>query len=436
VSWQPPGKDFLRFPSSGFATTQLNRQQSGGRGDKVRDYGKTYTSFWTNAELADCSRDARLLGVYLLSSPHTNMIGCFRLPVGYVAEDLHMTPEEVKDSLAELEQVGYINYDQKLSWVLLPRFLRWNQIENQNQAKSALKLFDEIPQKSSLHAAFRGVLAEYIKELPESVREPFNQLNLEDSKAVDNPSATVTEPSPNPFERVSEGFTQPFRNQEQEQEQEQKQEGKENPPAPTDKPAEPATHPPSGLTTHQLASGLCEKLGIVKNRGVLDAAAQSISILAKEQRVSESEAMEFILQQAQGEEDPVTRFWFEDGRWRPQRSRCSGEASLGTLRNPPPEPKVERVKLPPDIQQEKGRAVWSAIDAAAAKQINKRSYETWIKPLRPIGVSGKVLYVKVPAPEFKLIGQKYSDLIEASCERLGLDGVTFVLAAALQEATA
>ena len=39
------------------------------------------------------SDDARLLALYLLTGQHTNMIGCFRLPDGYVSEDLAWTPE-------------------------------------------------------------------------------------------------------------------------------------------------------------------------------------------------------------------------------------------------------------------------------------------------------------------------------------------------------
>lgn len=79
------------------------------------------------------SDDARLLALYLLTGQHTNMIGCFRLPDGYVSEDLAWTPERVSKGFDELSANGFATRDSSSKWVLIRNFLTWNSVENPNQ---------------------------------------------------------------------------------------------------------------------------------------------------------------------------------------------------------------------------------------------------------------------------------------------------------------
>lgn len=62
----------------------------------MRDYGLVSSQFWITPDLQSISSDAKLLGVYLLTSPHTNMLGCFRLPIGYISEDLRWDKTRVE----------------------------------------------------------------------------------------------------------------------------------------------------------------------------------------------------------------------------------------------------------------------------------------------------------------------------------------------------
>ena len=68
----------------------------------MRDYGKVHTSFWISDGMRRVSDGARLLALYLLTGQHTNMNGCFRLPDGYVSEDLNWTSERVAKGFKEL----------------------------------------------------------------------------------------------------------------------------------------------------------------------------------------------------------------------------------------------------------------------------------------------------------------------------------------------
>lgn len=137
------------------------------------------------------SDDARLLALYLLTGQHTNMIGCFRLPDGYVSEDLAWTPERVSKGFDELSANGFATRDSSSKWVLIRNFLAWNSVENPNQGIAALRLFDQVPDKSSVKPELARVMASAISHISVSKL------------------------------KGSERVLQPFLNQEQEQEQEQ-----------------------------------------------------------------------------------------------------------------------------------------------------------------------------------------------------------------------
>lgn len=175
----------------------------------MRDYGKVHTSFWISDGMRQVSDDARLLALYLLTGQHTNMIGCFRLPDGYVSEDLGWHFERVSKGFDELSRNGFVSRDSTSKWVLIRKFMTWNSIENPNQGISALRLFSQVPDNTSLKPELARILAGAIDHLdPEKLKG-------------------------------SERVIKPFLNQEQEQEQEQEEKdlsgAEENPPQ-TDEP--------------------------------------------------------------------------------------------------------------------------------------------------------------------------------------------------------
>ncbi|HDS1113650.1 TPA: hypothetical protein QDZ58_000460 [Pluralibacter gergoviae] len=157
----------------------------------MRDYGKVHTSFWISDGMRRVSDDARLLALYLLTGQHTNMIGCFRLPDGYVSEDLSWSQERVSKGFAELSDNGFATRDPSSKWVLIRNFMTWNPIENPNQGIAALRLFDQVPDKSTIKPELAGIMAMSISHI--------------DVKKL----------------KGSERVIEPFLNQEQEQEQEQ-----------------------------------------------------------------------------------------------------------------------------------------------------------------------------------------------------------------------
>jgi hypothetical protein len=158
----------------------------------MRDYGKVHTTFWSSQTIASLSDDGRLLALYLMTSPHTTIAGVFRLPDGYVAEDLRWPAERVAKGFAELFENGFANRCETTKWVWIIKHLVWNPPENPNQRKAAIKCADQVPSQCAWKVAFSQSVAEILGR----------SSGVKDC----NPSGTLPEP---------------FLNQEQEQEQEQ-----------------------------------------------------------------------------------------------------------------------------------------------------------------------------------------------------------------------
>ena len=71
---------------------------------------------------------------------------------------------------------------------------------------------------------------------------------------------------------------------------------------------------------------------------------------------------------------------------------------------------------------------WVRILGALEKKVNRQSFDTWLKPTRYSHVIGRMLFVRIPTPEFQHIGDRYADLIQEAMEslRLEFDDVTFI----------
>ena len=59
---------------------------------------------------------------------------------------------------------------------------------------------------------------------------------------------------------------------------------------------------------------------------------------------------------------------------------------------------------------------WLRILGALEKKISRHSYDTWLKPTRYSHANGTVIFVRVPAPEFRHLGEKFGDLIQEAMD--------------------
>ena len=126
-------------------------------------YARVKQKVWNSPKFRRLHGDAKLLWLYLLTSPHGNMIGLYVLKPGYAQADLGWTGilggRRYNKALGLLVEAGLILHDADTHMVLIYNYLEHNPLDNPNQLKSAAKRFDEFPDCPLLEKFYRIVEA-------------------------------------------------------------------------------------------------------------------------------------------------------------------------------------------------------------------------------------------------------------------------------------
>jgi hypothetical protein len=177
----------------------------------MRDYGKVYTAFWTSDDVRGMSEDARVLALYLMTCPHGNMLGCFRLSDAYAAEDIQWELERVRKAFAELFAKGFAYRCDRSFWVFIRYYLKWNHFENPNVATKAFKLLDGLRIPNMQKGLLLNALREFGKHFDPAKLDPLERSIEPFANPFDTSSKTIAvaiavakpepqpEPEPNPL---------------------------------------------------------------------------------------------------------------------------------------------------------------------------------------------------------------------------------------------
>jgi len=173
----------------------------------MRDYSKVGPKFWigaTGKRLRAAGMEAQIVAMYLMTSPHANMLGLYYCPITFIAHETGLPLEGALKGLQRAIEAGFCEYDEasEVVWViemaayqigesLKPNDLRVKGVQNE---------YDSLPDNPYLTRFYEKYSAAFCM-----------------SKCRGK-----TKPLQSPFEAPSK----PLRSQEQEQEQEQKKEQK------------------------------------------------------------------------------------------------------------------------------------------------------------------------------------------------------------------
>lgn len=124
-------------------------------------YGKISCAFWSSQTIRSLSDDGKLMAAYLLTSSHTTICGAFRLPDGYVMEDMGWPIERIKETLSELSANGFAERCEETKWVVIHKFLEWNPPQNENQWKAVFRKASEVPKQAIFKNRFETVLKRF-----------------------------------------------------------------------------------------------------------------------------------------------------------------------------------------------------------------------------------------------------------------------------------
>jgi hypothetical protein len=88
----------------------------------MRDYATVSPQFWlgkTGRELRKEGSEAQVVALYLMTSPHANMLGLYYLPVLYLAHETGLGLEGASKGLERSIKAGFCSYDERseMVWV-------------------------------------------------------------------------------------------------------------------------------------------------------------------------------------------------------------------------------------------------------------------------------------------------------------------------------
>lgn len=143
----------------------------------MREYGQIQCSFWTDPDIQSVSDQAKALACYLLTGPHSNGLGCYRLPDGYIQADFGWSAQTVSKAFGELFQIDFCERCESTYFVLIPKYLKWNPISNGNVASAREKEFRSVPSKASIYQRLAVNILEYGKHLQEGFKNRLETLS-------------------------------------------------------------------------------------------------------------------------------------------------------------------------------------------------------------------------------------------------------------------
>ena len=104
----------------------------------MRDYGTVSPKFWVGNLGRQLRGDAgtQVVALYLMTSPHANLIGLYYCPIYYTAKETGLSFEAVTKALQILNAADFCSYDQDLEMVFVHKFA-------EHQIGSCLKVGDK-----------------------------------------------------------------------------------------------------------------------------------------------------------------------------------------------------------------------------------------------------------------------------------------------------
>ena len=105
--------------------------------DKLRSVN---TRFWEDSFIEGLSPNEKLIFIYLLTNPLTNLIGIYEITVKRISYDTGLSKETILKALKRFESVSKVYYYE--NHIVLPNFLK-NQSLNENMKTGVVKLFNQ-----------------------------------------------------------------------------------------------------------------------------------------------------------------------------------------------------------------------------------------------------------------------------------------------------
>lgn len=126
----------------------------------ARNHGRIETGFWQNHKVRPLGDDAKMLLLYLCTSPHSTAASAYVVRPEYLTADLKWPAERVAKAFLELSRKPFALRDEVTDVVFIPGWWEHNKPENPNVAGYAAKLLLGLPDCKLKSLAIKGIREE------------------------------------------------------------------------------------------------------------------------------------------------------------------------------------------------------------------------------------------------------------------------------------
>lgn len=113
----------------------------------TREYSKISPQFWVGKierEILKLGVESRLLAFYLMTCPHSNMIGIYYLPVAYIVHDTKIDRVLIDKALKELIEMGFCSYDFTTDYVWVHEIAKYQVSDHLEEKDKRGKAINDI----------------------------------------------------------------------------------------------------------------------------------------------------------------------------------------------------------------------------------------------------------------------------------------------------
>lgn len=176
----------------------------------MRDYGVVSPKFWIGGtgKALRGNVEAQIVALYLMTSPHANMVGVFYCPLDTIAKESGLSIEGASKGLQSLIEADFVHFDADTEEVFVLRM-------------AAYQVGEHLEPKDN---RCKGVVRELDRVMSDGLRSDFRAIY---SVAFHLPECVDKKP---PAASPTQAPSKPLRSQKQDQKQEQEQEQKEDTP--------------------------------------------------------------------------------------------------------------------------------------------------------------------------------------------------------------
>lgn len=128
----------------------------------MRSYSTISPAFWTGETgkaIKDKGAEAQMLALYLMSSPHSNMIGMYFLPKLYICYETGLSDEGASKGLQDLFSVDFCDYDDEAEVIWVYEMAKYQVGQSltttDNRVKSVRKEYSNVPKCKFLSEFFK-----------------------------------------------------------------------------------------------------------------------------------------------------------------------------------------------------------------------------------------------------------------------------------------